>query len=144
VTPKNIYWFLQTARNFGERLYVHRCQMEHQNKSRGNQENCSSTDGRFQLIATWKGKHIKLFKIFAGDFWFSRLHYAGFNIPYAYYRRGSSLDALYEARCKLLVRADASPDDLFFPETKQASPPGTTSSRAENDGGDAVYPETLF
>jgi protein AFG1 len=28
------------------------------------------------------------------------------------------LDALYEARCKLLIRAAASPDDLFFPETK--------------------------
>lgn len=51
------------------------------------------------------------------------------------------LDALYEARCKLIMRADAPPDDLFFPETKQA----TTSlgDRELNDGADAVYPETL-
>jgi len=53
------------------------------------------------------------------------------------------LDALYEARCKLLIRADAGPDDLFFPETKKATSTESISSRAENDGGDAVYPETL-
>lgn len=46
------------------------------------------------------------------------------------------LDALYEARCKLVLRAAAGPDELFFPETK-------TSSTDANDGGDAVYPETL-
>jgi protein AFG1 len=50
------------------------------------------------------------------------------------------LDALYENRCKLLIRADAGPDDLFFPETNAAR---SESSRPENDGGDAVYPETL-
>ncbi|KAF8864984.1 hypothetical protein BDZ45DRAFT_684529 [Acephala macrosclerotiorum] len=55
------------------------------------------------------------------------------------------LDALYEARCKLLVRADAGPDDLFFPETKAGPnvPASTNTPRDENDGGDAVYPETL-
>lgn len=53
------------------------------------------------------------------------------------------LDALYEARCKLLIRADTGPDDLFFPETNKAGSPGTISSRAGNVGGDAVYPETL-
>jgi predicted ATPase len=52
------------------------------------------------------------------------------------------LDALYEGRCKLLIRADAGPDDLFFPETTVATP-GTSPIRPENDGGDAVYPETL-
>ncbi|KAH7356515.1 AFG1-like ATPase-domain-containing protein [Rhexocercosporidium sp. MPI-PUGE-AT-0058] len=53
------------------------------------------------------------------------------------------LDALYEARCKLLIRAEASPDDLFFPETNiNAKPTGATANREEN-GGDAVYPETL-
>lgn len=52
------------------------------------------------------------------------------------------LDALYEARCKLLVRAHAGPDDLFFPETNAATTPGRASSMAAN-GGDAVYPETL-
>lgn len=53
------------------------------------------------------------------------------------------LDALYEARCKLLIRADAGPDGLFFPETKLAATLGTTSGQAENNGGDAVYPETV-
>jgi protein AFG1 len=53
------------------------------------------------------------------------------------------LDALYEARCKLLIRADANPDDLFFPETKTALMPGKALSQAENEGGDAVYPEIL-
>jgi predicted ATPase len=53
------------------------------------------------------------------------------------------LDALYEARCKLLIRADAGPDNLFFPQTKTAPTPGNGLNPAENDGGDAVYPETL-
>jgi peroxisome-assembly ATPase len=53
------------------------------------------------------------------------------------------LDALYEARCKLLIRAGAGPDDLFFPETKAPATLGNGSTRPENDGGDAVYPETL-
>jgi len=54
------------------------------------------------------------------------------------------LDALYEARCKLLIRADAGPDDLFFPETKLVARARAASSvRVENDDGDAVYPETL-
>jgi predicted ATPase len=52
------------------------------------------------------------------------------------------LDALYEARCKLIMRAEAGPDDLFFPETKIAST-GNGTQRDENDGGDAVYPETF-
>ncbi|CZS98549.1 hypothetical protein WAI453_005736 [Rhynchosporium graminicola] len=54
------------------------------------------------------------------------------------------LDALYEARCKLLIRAEAGPDDLFFPETNILSgSTGNGAERAENEGGDAVYPETL-
>lgn len=53
------------------------------------------------------------------------------------------LDALYEARCKLIIRADAGPDDIFFPETEAAAIPGTGSTRPENNRGDAVYPETL-
>ncbi|PQE30469.1 hypothetical protein CJF32_00010253 [Rutstroemia sp. NJR-2017a WRK4] len=52
------------------------------------------------------------------------------------------LDALYEARCKLVVRAQVGPDDLFFPETKIQAPTPTSDS-APNDGQDAVYPETL-
>ena len=31
------------------------------------------------------------------------------------------LDALYEARCKLIMHAEAGPDDIFFPEIKEAS-----------------------
>ncbi|TEY75898.1 hypothetical protein BOTCAL_0063g00310 [Botryotinia calthae] len=49
------------------------------------------------------------------------------------------LDALYEARCKLIIRAATGPDTLFFPET-QLSP--SSESESENPQ-DAVYPETL-
>jgi len=51
------------------------------------------------------------------------------------------LDALYEARCKLIIQAEAGPDDLFFPDAQVAQ--FLDGVRAENDGGDAVYPETL-
>ncbi|KAI2620293.1 AFG1-like ATPase-domain-containing protein [Hypomontagnella submonticulosa] len=54
------------------------------------------------------------------------------------------LDALYEARCKLVVRAEAGPDDLFFPEMKAVSP--TTedlSKRSENVDEDAIHSETF-
>lgn len=49
------------------------------------------------------------------------------------------LDALYEARCKLLISAEAGPDDIFFPETKQ--PPQDGVSIASGD--DEIYPETF-
>ncbi|MCJ1433617.1 hypothetical protein MMC27_002980 [Xylographa pallens] len=49
------------------------------------------------------------------------------------------LDALYEARCKLIIRAEAGPDGLFFPETK--SPPSGTAS--ENSTEDGTYAETF-
>ncbi|KAH6613757.1 AFG1-like ATPase-domain-containing protein [Chaetomium sp. MPI-SDFR-AT-0129] len=63
------------------------------------------------------------------------------------------LDALYESRCKLVIRAAAGPDHLFFPETQQ--PP--TSAAAEHNGrednastginastnDDATYSETI-
>ena len=49
------------------------------------------------------------------------------------------LDALYEARCKLLIRAAAGPDALFFPETQ-----GSLSSSDDSFGnGDSVYSETF-
>lgn len=49
------------------------------------------------------------------------------------------LDALYEARCKLLVRAAAGPDSLFFPETQ-----GSLSSSGDSSGNnDSVYSETF-
>ncbi|KAG4428320.1 hypothetical protein IFR05_016196 [Cadophora sp. M221] len=53
------------------------------------------------------------------------------------------LDALYEARCKLLIRAEAGPDDLFFPETNILSEPAESTVEGEENNGDAVYPETL-
>ena len=49
------------------------------------------------------------------------------------------LDALYEARCKLLISAEAGPDDIFFPETIQ--PPKEGGSSASPD--DEIYPETF-
>ena len=47
------------------------------------------------------------------------------------------LDALYEARCRLLIRAAAGPDGLFFPETQTHD---TDSLSGISDG---VYPETF-
>lgn len=47
------------------------------------------------------------------------------------------LDALYEARCRLLITAAAGPDDVFFP-----APKGVTNEAGEELVGDAVYPET--
>ena len=49
------------------------------------------------------------------------------------------LDALYEARCKLLVRADAGPDALFFPETRVRSSEDDTRTSVE----DGTYAETF-
>lgn len=49
------------------------------------------------------------------------------------------LDALYEARCKLLVRADAGPDNLFFPETRRPIS-GETSETSDQD---STYAETF-
>lgn len=48
------------------------------------------------------------------------------------------LDALYESRCRLLIRAAAPPDALFFPEIQ--SP---TADDPVDRTGDAVYQETL-
>lgn len=48
------------------------------------------------------------------------------------------LDALYESRCKLLVSAEAGPDDIFFPETQSL---GEGEGRIE--GADGVYSETF-
>ncbi|KAL3424613.1 AFG1-like ATPase [Phlyctema vagabunda] len=48
------------------------------------------------------------------------------------------LDALYEARCKLIIRAEAGPDELFFPEIPQAA-----ETEGDTNNEDAVYPETF-
>jgi protein AFG1 len=48
------------------------------------------------------------------------------------------LDALYEARCRLLITAAAGPDDTFFP-----APTGTTDTTGQETLlNDATYPET--
>ncbi|KAL8669719.1 MAG: hypothetical protein Q9168_005703 [Polycauliona sp. 1 TL-2023] len=52
------------------------------------------------------------------------------------------LDALYEARCKLLVRSAAGPDGIFFPEDQQSA--SSKSMDGEGAGSsDGVYPETF-
>ncbi|KAK0654680.1 Lactation elevated protein 1-like protein B [Lasiodiplodia hormozganensis] len=57
------------------------------------------------------------------------------------------LDALYEARCKLLITAAAGPDDVFFPESKAKKPSSSSSvgdspSNQQQDS-DSVYSETF-
>jgi predicted ATPase len=55
------------------------------------------------------------------------------------------LDALYESRCKLIVRAEAGPDDLFFPDmrTRPATPNEIQPAVDRDDGIDATYSETI-
>lgn len=65
------------------------------------------------------------------------------------------LDALYESKCKLLIRAEVGPDDLFFPEMRPVKPVTTSSStttQSTGNGteqvaavveGDATYSETI-
>ncbi|KAH7360000.1 mitochondrial ATPase [Pyrenochaeta sp. MPI-SDFR-AT-0127] len=53
------------------------------------------------------------------------------------------LDAMYEARCRLLITAAIGPDDLFFPEPNQtATASGLSETTEEGLLNDAVYPET--
>lgn len=51
------------------------------------------------------------------------------------------LDALYEARCKLIIRAAAGPDSLFFPETTASLTDGGAAPDRVNS--DATYAETI-
>jgi predicted ATPase len=52
------------------------------------------------------------------------------------------LDALYEAKCKLVVRAAAGPDQLFFPETR--APPGALDADGQPVvDADAIHSETV-
>ncbi|PNP44080.1 hypothetical protein TGAMA5MH_04365 [Trichoderma gamsii] len=63
------------------------------------------------------------------------------------------LDAMYEARCKLVIRAQSLPDNLFFPESPAL--PGPLSKTSDNrnsdklpnantaDNNDATYSETI-
>ncbi|KAI4285339.1 MAG: hypothetical protein L6R38_000764 [Xanthoria sp. 2 TBL-2021] len=53
------------------------------------------------------------------------------------------LDALYEARCKLLIRGAAGPDDLFFPESQQSTSIRSMGGIEGDEPIDGVYPETF-
>lgn len=58
------------------------------------------------------------------------------------------LDALYEARCKLLVRAEAGPDEIFFPETRENVANSQIQSKPIHDlasglPADSIYPEVF-
>jgi protein AFG1 len=48
------------------------------------------------------------------------------------------LDAMYEARCRLLITASAGPDVIFFP----VNPTASSTAEKETQDNDAVYPET--
>ncbi|KAH7326031.1 AFG1-like ATPase-domain-containing protein [Stachybotrys elegans] len=49
------------------------------------------------------------------------------------------LDALYEARCKLIIRAQNPPDELFFPQAPPSASIGDHADSPEN----ATYSETI-
>ncbi|KAI0393328.1 AFG1-like ATPase [Xylariaceae sp. FL0594] len=49
------------------------------------------------------------------------------------------LDALYEARCKLIIRAAVGPDDLFFPDAQQQQ----QHSRAQNANTKEEHEQTV-
>ena len=58
------------------------------------------------------------------------------------------LDALYESKCRLLIRAQAPPDLLFFPETKVAAglaieDGGGGGGGGKDESGESVYQETF-
>ncbi|KAF6839105.1 AFG1-like ATPase [Colletotrichum plurivorum] len=54
------------------------------------------------------------------------------------------LDALYEARCKLFVRAQAGPDDLFFPDIRaQEEQAAAAAAGEEVVDSDAIHSETI-
>jgi hypothetical protein len=53
------------------------------------------------------------------------------------------LDALYESKCRLLIRAQAPPDLLFFPETKRAAGLAIEGDGGKGESGESVYQETF-
>jgi predicted ATPase len=55
------------------------------------------------------------------------------------------LDALYESRCKLIIRAEAGPDNLFFPESRipAADTAPAHAAGIEDESADATYSETI-
>jgi protein AFG1 len=53
------------------------------------------------------------------------------------------LDALYESKCRLLIRAQAPPDLLFFPEAKRAAGLAIEGDGRMDGSGESVYQETF-
>ncbi|KAI4190472.1 MAG: hypothetical protein L6R41_000777 [Letrouitia leprolyta] len=53
------------------------------------------------------------------------------------------LDALYEARCRLLLCGAAGPDDIFFPETQNSPATNRGTNSDSDESKDSVYPETF-
>ncbi|KAL8929332.1 MAG: hypothetical protein Q9172_000504 [Xanthocarpia lactea] len=53
------------------------------------------------------------------------------------------LDALYEARCKLLIRGAAGPDEIFFPERQRSAHDERIGGIEGARSSDEVYPETF-
>ncbi|KAL8831788.1 MAG: hypothetical protein Q9170_005145 [Blastenia crenularia] len=53
------------------------------------------------------------------------------------------LDALYEARCRLIFRGAAGPDDVFFPDDPYPPCAGERLSTDSDIASDGVYPETF-
>ncbi|KAJ9609872.1 hypothetical protein H2200_006201 [Cladophialophora chaetospira] len=60
------------------------------------------------------------------------------------------LDALYEAKCRLLIQAEAPPDKLFFPETRLRSTTTATSANGRflsetliDESGDSITSEAF-
>lgn len=53
------------------------------------------------------------------------------------------LDALYEARCKLIIRARNPPDTLFFPKKKKKKKSPASGKPRDSDKPDDLYSETI-
>lgn len=53
------------------------------------------------------------------------------------------LDALYEARCKLIVRAAVGPDDLFFPDAQPSTTSPDRLGHEQQVNADAIHSETI-
>ncbi|KAK1750851.1 lactation elevated protein 1 [Echria macrotheca] len=53
------------------------------------------------------------------------------------------LDALYESRCKLVIRAAAVPDDLFFPDIRKPATCPEAAVPGQAEAEDATYSETI-
>lgn len=53
------------------------------------------------------------------------------------------LDALYESKCRLLIRAHAPPDLLFFPEKRKRAGVAIEGDSVQDESSESVYQETF-